>query len=98
MSYMNIPGFIDEAAIVDSKKNKLFEMVYSSRLSQLIIPQARNTGGGTSSDRAKAICNAGCLGGYFGDSFGCVNDPHPDICRSIAKNVYSRCTSRCSGL
>lgn len=48
-------------------------------------------------EKAKAIrrCKAICEATRTVDKRACALDPHPDICRSIADNVLSRCKTRC---
>lgn len=43
--------------------------------------------------RTDAIRNARCLGAYIGCSASCSLDKYPDLCRSICRNQYTRCTT-----
>ena len=58
-----------------------------------VQPQVQKGGGGSASQ-----CTARCFGTWVGSRITCRYDKYPDMCLSIADNVYSRCLRRCKGL
>lgn len=58
-------------------------------------PKPRPTPEEVAKAREVGRCRARCQSAHTGDVMKCAFDPHPDICSSIADNVFSRCKTRC---
>lgn len=93
MKTTNFPGFTAESALTKPLEAYYTSGAFQSELGLAVVPQAKK---GTSPTQQK--CEAGCYGSNIGGLLACAFDAHPEICRSINENVYSRCKSRCGGV
>jgi hypothetical protein len=89
---IGLPGFAAELALFHPSQPYRASMspnVVGVAGVQPQLPKGSGSGG-------SSVCAARCLGAYIGSSVACIVDPYPDICASIAGNVYNRCLAKCS--
>lgn len=92
---MTLPGFSAQAALLGSRCGYQAIGQVVAGMESRVQPQAPKGGTGGSTT-ATGKCQATCYGTYIGSTLGCALDANPDICRSIAENVYGRCNTGCA--
>ena len=88
---IGLPGFAAELALFhpfQPYRASMSPNVVGVAGVQPQLPKGSGSGG-------SSVCAARCLGAYIGSTVACIVDPYPDICASIAGNVYNRCLARC---